>query len=122
MTIRGGIRSSQGLNFRAAIGALNLLLNWEVKPESHLYLGEHRVATLPHLLQPGREHDLRIRQLGPNVGVFLDGVPVWSGPGQLSGTVCVYPALLSEIFITELSVTGEVDPLTEVTGPVGHVR
>ncbi len=36
--LRGGIRGAAGLNFRCKIGDVNLLLNWEVQPENHLWV------------------------------------------------------------------------------------
>ena len=39
-----------------------------------------------------------------------------TGPGRLDGTVTVYPALGSEIFVRSIEVVGDVDLGTVVTG------
>ena len=47
---------------------------------------------------------------------------MFRGAGRLAGTICVYPAVGSEIFVRKMSVIGEVDPSIVVTGPVGTLR
>src|SRR5690606_22560332 len=92
VTIRGGIRSRANLNFRIAVGALNVIFNWEVAPENHFWFGEQRSSTSPPAFELGREHDLRVRNLDGCVYVFLDGEVIWQSNGDVCGTVSVYPA------------------------------
>ena len=47
------------------------------------------------------------------VEVCIDGVHWWTAPGRLRGTVTVYPALGSEIFVREILIDGELDGLVE---------
>lgn len=118
VVVRGGIRSAAGLNFRCKVGDVNLLLNWEVEPENHLwYLGQ-RTAKGPPALQAGREHCI-VFVASPHDGVHvcIDGVRWWTAPGSLAGTVTIYPALGSEIFVREILVDGE--PTGLVSGPSG---
>lgn len=123
VTIRGAIVSADNHNFRVAVGPLNILLNWEVTPENHFYIGEHRVATTqPPALQRSREHVIRVRQLGPQIVVFVDGAPVFTGHGKLAGTVTVYPAVGSEIRVREVAIVGAIAPLLRVGGPLGACR
>lgn len=118
VVVRGGIRSAAGLNFRCKVGDVNLLLNWEVQPENHLWHLGQRTAKGPPALQPGKEHCI-VFVASPHDGVHvcIDGILWWTAPGTLAGTVTVYPALGSEIFVREILVDGE--PVGLVTGPSG---
>ena len=73
-------------------------------------------------LRPGQEHVIRVRQVGELVAVTVDGEPIALGPGTLSGSVSVYPAVGSEIFVRAIDVVGDVDLATVVTGPTGKTR
>jgi len=117
VTFRAGIQSADGLNLRLAVGNVNVLFNWEVADSNHFYFGDKLAQTAPRLLQAGREHAIQLRQLDDQVVVCLDGHPVAAGPGRLDGTVTVYPALGSEIFVRSIEVVGDVDLGTVVTGP-----
>jgi hypothetical protein len=117
VVIRGGIRSTAGLNFRCKVGDVNLLLNWEVRPENHLWRHGQCVAKGPRALTPGREHTIVVFTDGSVSHVCIDGEHWWTAPGGLEGTVTVYPALGSEIFVREILVDGVPDGLTDA--PVG---
>lgn len=116
--VRGGIRSADGLNFRVHVGDFSLLLNWEVRPENHLWSGTRCEAKGPPALTVGTEHTILLVS-GPRdvVHVCIDDTRWWTAPGRLVGTVTVYPALGSEIFVREILVDGE--PVAATTGPVG---
>lgn len=118
--IRGGIRSAAGLNFRCKVGDVNLLLNWEVRPENHMWYQGNCTAKGPPALQPGKEHTLLFLAVDSGVLVCIDGLPWWDAPGRLEGTITVYPALGSEIFVREILVVGE--PATLVAGPSGELK
>ena len=117
VTIRGGIRSADGLNFRVAVGPVNVLLNWEVADENHAWFGDSRMTTSPRALRTGNEHTIVLRQCGDDVTVAVDGKELFAAPAQLCGTISVYPAIGSEIFVRSIDVVGDVDLNTVVTGP-----
>ena len=117
VVIRGGIRSAAGLNFRCMVGDVNLLLNWEVADENHLWRNGERRARGPRALVAGKEHTIVFLQHDDEVHVLIDGTSWWTAPGNLDGTITVYPALGSEIFVREILVDGDLDGL--VDGPRG---
>lgn len=119
VVIRGGIRSADGLNFRCKVGDVNLLLNWEVADENHLWLNGQRFAVRPRLLEQGKEHTIAFFAEGTHCDVCVDGRLVWSAPlpSQLAGTITVYPALGSEIFVREILIDGDPDGV--VDAPIG---
>jgi hypothetical protein len=120
VVVRGGIRSADGCNFRCKVGDVNLLLNWEVAAENHLWLRGTRFAKAPPALQVGKEHTLLFVQAGTAVHVCIDDRLWWTVQNaSLSGTITVYPALGSEIFVREILIDGEPEGL--VTGPVGEL-
>lgn len=119
--IRGGIRSANGLNFRCKVGDVNLLLNWEVADENHLWLNGQRFAVSPRRLEQGKEHTVAIFAEGLRCDVYIDGERVWTAdlPSQLAGTITVYPALGSEICVREILIDGDPDGV--VDGPRGSL-
>ncbi|MEZ5965055.1 MAG: hypothetical protein R3F56_14570 [Planctomycetota bacterium] len=120
--ILGGIRSADALNFRVAVGRVNLLFNWEVADENHFYVGESCSKTSPRRLQAGREHRIELRQVGDEVVVTVDDTLLGAMTGTLAGTVSVYPALGSEIFVRAIDVVGDIDLGTVVSGPSAPAR
>ena len=117
VVIRGGIAGEAGLNFRCKVGDVNLLLNWEVEPQNHLWLRGECHRSTPRALTAGQEHEILICSDGVRCHVAIDGRQWWTVPAALAGTVSVYPALGSEIFVREILIDGEPDGL--VDGPVG---
>ena len=117
VVIRGGIRSAAGLNFRCKAGDVNLLLNWEMEDQNHLWQNGACHRTSPRILQTGEEHTILVFSDGASCHVCIDDRHLYTVPGSLSGTVSVYPALGSEIFVRELLVDGSPDGL--VDGPHG---
>jgi len=122
VTIRGGIRSADGLNFRLAVGDVNLLLNWEVADENHAWFGDAQIPSSPRCLTAGREHVIQLRQVRELVAILIDGNYLLTGPGKLAGSISVYPALGSEIFVRSIEVIGNLDLARVVTGPTGPTR
>jgi hypothetical protein len=119
VTIRGGIQSLEGRNFRVSIGPLNMILNWEGADQNHYRLGEALsapIVTEPHALAPGRIQEITVRQDGNDVIVEINGQRQCSLAGELEGTVSVYSAS-SAIFVQEIVVEGEVEPARKVTEP-----
>lgn len=117
VVIRGGIRSADGLNLRCKAGHVNLLFNWEVEDQNHLWSNGACHRTSPRALTAGREHTIAIFSDGARSYVCVDDVPLYDVPGSLEGTVSFYPALGSEIFVREVFVVGLPDGL--VDAPVG---
>ena len=115
--IRGGIRSDAGLNFRCKVGDANLLLNWEVEPQNHLWIKGRCFRRGPRALTTGEAHTILVFQDGNRVHVAIDGRHLWTAPCILEGTVSVYPALGSEIFVDEILIDGAPDGL--VDAPIG---
>jgi hypothetical protein len=117
VVIRGGIRSADGLNFRCAVGDVNVLCNWEVADENHVWFGAERHPSSPRRLVAGREHTLVLQQCDAEVLVAVDGALLARGPGRLAGPVTIYPALGSTIFVRAIEVVGDVDLRDVVRGP-----
>jgi hypothetical protein len=117
VVIRGGILGDANRNFRCKAGDVNLLLNWEVADENHFWRNGTRYAKGPRALVSGKEHTIVFLQDEDRVHVLIDGVELWNEPGCLDGTVTVYPALGSEIFVREILIDGDVDAF--VDGPWG---
>jgi len=117
VVIRGGITSKEGLNFRCKAGDVNLLLNWEVEPQNHLWLNGTCHRTTPPALTAGEEHTILIFSDGGNAHVCIDDQHLWTVRSYLPGTVSVYPALGSEIAVSEILVNGT--PAGMVDQPIG---
>ena len=115
--IRGGIQSAAGLNFRCKAGDVNLLLNWEVEDQNHLWQNGACHRTSPRVLEQGKEHTILIFSDGASAHVCVDQQHLYTVRGMLAGTVSVYPSLGSEIFVREVLVDGVPDGL--VDAPVG---
>ncbi|MBK8101368.1 MAG: hypothetical protein IPK26_30160 [Planctomycetes bacterium] len=120
VVIRGGIRSDAGLNFRCMVGPVNLLLNWEVADENHLWYHGRRDARGPRALTQGKECTIGIHDTPAGVLVFLDEQLWWQAPAGLGGTVTVYPSLGSEVFVREILVDGQLQAAAPATGPGGN--
>lgn len=117
VVIRGGIQSDAGLNFRCKAGDVNLLLNWEVQPQNHLWLNGACHRTEPPALTKGEEHTIAIFSDGANAHVCVDNKHLWTVNSCLAGTVSVYPALGSEIFVREILIDGNPSGLCDA--PIG---
>tara|TARA_R110002096_G_scaffold1787_8_gene9365 strand:+ start:1436 stop:2878 length:1443 start_codon:yes stop_codon:yes gene_type:complete len=117
IVIRGGIQSEGGLNFRCKAGDVNLLLNWEVEPQNHLWIHGACHRTEPPALTEGEEHTIAIFSDGANAHVCIDNQHMWTVNSHLAGTVSVYPALGSEIFVREILIDGK--PAGLVDTPIG---
>lgn len=117
VVIRGGIGSKAGLNFRCKAGDVNLLLNWEVEPQNHLWINGTCHRTTPPALTPGEEHTILIFTDGANAHVCIDDKHLFTVNSYLAGTISVYPALGSEIFVREILVDGT--PAGMVNAPIG---
>lgn len=122
VTIRGSIRSAGTLNFRVAVGPCNALLNWELDDVNPIWFGDMEQRVGPRAMSADREHAIHIRQLGEWIAVFVDERLLALGPGQLAGTVSVYPALGSEIAVRQIEVIGDLDLGRVVRGPSGTAR
>lgn len=117
VVIRGGIGSKAGLNFRCKAGDVNLLLNWEVEPQNHLWINGACHRTTPPALTASEEHTILIFTDGAYAHVCIDDKHMWTVNSHLAGTVSVYPALGSEIFVREILIDGT--PAGMVDAPLG---
>jgi hypothetical protein len=120
--IHGGIRSPAGLNFRFASGDAHAILNWEVAPQNHLWCRDARQTNAPPALTAGREHVIALHSAGENMLLFVDDALLFRAKGNLAGTVCVYPAFDSEIFVREILVDGDLEGSGLVSGPRGDPK
>jgi hypothetical protein len=128
VVITGGIRSTPAHNFRLAVGTVNLICNWEGGPENHAYFAGVRQTSGPPALTAGTLHTIALHRTDGGVLVFIDD-RLWftdrqrfAGTSTLDGTVCVYPALGSEIFVREILVDGDLAVAGPVAGPRGDLR
>jgi hypothetical protein len=87
-----------------------------VQPENHLWHLGDRTAKGPPALAAGQECAIALHRTPAGTLVFVDDQHWWTTPGDLDGTVTVYPALGSEIFVREILIDGEV--AAPVTGPL----
>ena len=115
--IRGGIRSEAGLNFRCQVGNANLLFNWEVEPQNHLWLNGNCLRATPPAMTAGEEHTVLLFSDGQQLNVCVDGRHLFATKCMCSGTITVYPALGSEIFVREILIDGYPEGL--VDAPAG---
>jgi hypothetical protein len=122
VVIRGGIRSPAGLNFRFAAGNANAILDWEVAPQNHFFCGGNQQVSAPPALAAGREYTIALHSAGDDVLLFVDDALCFRGKGSLAGTVSVYPALGSEIFVREILVDGDLEGAGPVPGPRGELK
>jgi hypothetical protein len=122
VVIAGGIRSAAGLNFRIAVGNVNLLCNWEGAPENHAYFGSVRQTLRPPALTAGKLHTIALHRTDTGIVVCIDDRPWCTGIGTLDGTVSVYPALGSEIFVREILVDGDLEVAGSVSFPRSDLR
>ena len=54
--------------------------------------------------------------------LFVDDALCFRAKGRLAGTVCLYPALGSEIFVREILVDGDLEGAGPVSGPRGEPK
>ncbi len=120
--IVGGIVPPKMHNFRASVGPVNMILNWEMGNENHIRYcpkgaRSSKGVTRPPALIPGKFHVIEVKQIGNAVVVLIDGRRHFAHPGTLEGTVTIYPAHGSQIAVKEIAVEGKVDPTRKMTGP-----
>jgi hypothetical protein len=96
---------------------VNLLLNWEVEPQNHLWINGACHRTTPPALTASEEHTILIFTDGAYAHVCIDDKHMWTVNSHLAGTVSVYPALGSEIFVREILIDGT--PAGMVDAPLG---
>jgi hypothetical protein len=117
VTIRGGIVSPDQLNFRVAVGPINMILNWEQHNQNIFSNGDKPApfaATQPRVMIGNAINDIHIKQEGSDVLVLINGKLQYSTKAGLSGTVTVY-AGNSTIMVHEIIIEGIPDPDKIVT-------
>ena len=117
VTVRGRIRPNSKHNFRMSVGPVNLIFNWEMAQQCHFRYDDDVTVIRRNLLEPGREHEITVRQLtAKSIEVLVDGRRVWITLGRLWGTVTIYP-YQSSIGIRGVRVlgksTGRLDRTTD---------
>lgn len=123
VVVRGGLAEGSPHNLRIGVGAVTVILNWEVSDASLVhYVGSDGHGAGPRVLRPGEDSEIVIESRGEgtdrHVRLVVDDRLLWEGSGPpLMGTVTVYPALGSTIRIRDVTVTGRPAPCVEVNGP-----
>jgi hypothetical protein len=118
VVVHGGLDARSRANFRLGVGSVTVILNWEVDDRSLVhYRGSDGVTVGPHVLVPGREHEIVVEQSGDRIRLVVDDRLLWEEEGRLSGTVTVYPALGSTIRVRDVTIVGRPVPWVRVDYP-----
>lgn len=110
-------------NLRIGVGAVTVILNWEVANHNLVhFIGSDARTAGRHALWPGQESEIVVEAVGSgserHVRLVVDDRVLWEHDGPpLTGTVTVYPALGSTIHVRDVTVTGTKAPCVEVHGP-----
>jgi hypothetical protein len=73
-------------------------------------------------LTAGKLHTIALHRTDTGIVVCIDDRPWCTGIGTLDGTVSVYPALGSEIFVREILVDGDLEVAGSVSFPRSDLR
>lgn len=117
VVIRGGLPSHATQNFRAAVGPVAVILNWEVARACWFNVGRIEKQVTGDALVPGREHEIVFDARDGRVRVVVDDRLLWEGEGDLHGTVTLHPCFRTTLQVREIEVTGRLVPGRTVTGP-----
>jgi hypothetical protein len=118
VVVHGGLAQGSNHNFRLGVGAATFLFNWEGGNHSLVHYHKPQgVGFGPHVLEPGKEHEIVVEQVKDRIRLVLDDRVLWDEEGRLSGTVTVYPAFGSTVFLRDVSVTGRAVPWIDADWP-----
>lgn len=117
VVIRGGLAAGSTHNFRAAVGPVAAILNWEVSRACWFNVGRFETQVAGDALVPGREHEIVFDESDGRVRVIVDDRLLWESAGDLHGTLTLHPCFRSTMEIREIRVTGRLVPGRVVTGP-----
>lgn len=118
VAIRGGLDASAKDNFRVAVGAVGVILNWEVRPENVVHHGYRAARHFgPCALVPGQESEIVIEQRGRRVRLVVDDRLLWEDDGSLSGTITLSAAFRTTMTVREVSIRGRPVHGLRVQGP-----
>ena len=121
--VHGRLDRSSAHNFRLGVGAVTVILNWEVSDANLVhFVGSDGHGAGRRALTVGRESEIVVESTGTgadrHVRLVVDDRVLWEGVGPpLSGTVTVYPALGSTIHVRDVEITGRRAPSVDVRGP-----
>jgi hypothetical protein len=123
VTLRARIVPPSRQNLRLAVGPMSAIFNWERAAQSHFRWYTDLTVVPRHVLVPGREQDLVVRQLTKkSFEIRVDGQRVWIHHGRLLGTVSLYPALKSTIGVREIRILGVPEDRPRPDGPYHRHR
>jgi hypothetical protein len=116
--IVGGIVPPAKGSFRMSVGPVSMILNWENADENHFRCvdGGRSGVVRPHVLVPGKFHEIVVQQDGDKAVVSVDGKSLYTCVTKLNGAISIY-TYKSAIAVREIVVEGKVDPNKKVTGP-----
>ncbi len=123
VVVHGGLAAGSPHNLRIGVGAVTVILNWEVSDANLVhYVGSDGHGAGSRALRPGVDSEIVIESRGVgtdrHVRLVVDDRLLWEGVGPpLMGTVTVYPALGSTIRVRDVTVTGRPATRIEVNGP-----
>jgi hypothetical protein len=123
VVVRGGLAPGSARNLRLGVGAVTVILNWEMSDLNLVhYIGSDARRAGPGALTPGQESEIVVEATGEgatrHVRLVVDDRVLWEAEGPpLMGTVTVYPALGSTIQVRSVEITGQPAPTVTVHGP-----
>lgn len=123
VVVRAGLDQGSTHNLRLGVGAMTVILNWEVSDANLVhYIGSDARGAGPRALTPGQESEIVVESVGTggerHLRLVVDDRVLWEETGPpLMGTVTVYPAWGSTIRVRDVRITGKPAPCIEVHAP-----
>jgi hypothetical protein len=115
VTVRGRIIPPGQHNFRIWVGPVYVLFSWELGDLDSLHDSKGVVDRKPSAFNPGKEHEIVLRQQGSKVVITLDGKKAWESESTLSGTLSFQAAHDTTIGIRQFTIEGTPDSSKTVT-------
>ncbi len=116
ITLRARIVPPGKTELRIFAGPIHIIFNWSGANENHYRNGSpNSTKTSPHVLIPGKEQEIVLRQNGKLITVTVDGKKEYETEGQLAGTVSIAGASGSTVAFRSLRIDGKPDPTRKVT-------
>jgi hypothetical protein len=123
VTLRARIVPPSRRNLRLSVGPMTAIFNWELATQSHFRWYTDLKVVARHVLVPGREQEIVVRQLTKkSFEIRVDGERVWIRHGRLLGTMSLYPALDSTIGVREIRILGIPEDRARPDGPSHRQR
>lgn len=117
VVLRGGLEADAKQNFRFAVGAVGVILNWEVRPQNIVHHGYRQSSFGPYALTPGRETEIVLERVERRIRLVIDDRLLWEDTGTLSGTITLSATFRTQMTIREIEVRGRAAPGVTPTWP-----